>query len=171
MKDLETNQPVDINPSLGQVRIMDPAQKNPPEHIKMVNLGQEIQLVGYDLANTQASPGQPLPVALHWKAIAQPATNYTVFTQLIGPDGLVWGQQDNQPQQGRYPTTAWSVEDKVVDRYDILVREDAPAGTYRLLAGMYYLATGERLPAYDENGQRLADDAIVLSTIDMMTRP
>jgi len=171
MADIETNQPIERNPILGQIRIMDPARTKPPPHTKIVELGQEIRLLGYDLADTQARPGEAVSLALHWEAIAQPATNYTVFTQLIGPDGLVWGQQDNQPQQGRYPTTAWSIGDGVVDRYDIPVREDAPVGSYTLLVGMYDLATGERLPAVDEPGNRLPNDAVVLGTVDVVREP
>jgi hypothetical protein len=150
---------------------MDPARTKPPPHTKIVELGQEIRLLGYDLADTQARPGEAVSLALHWEAIAQPATNYTVFTQLIGPDGLVWGQQDNQPQQGRYPTTAWSIKDRVVDRSDIIVREDAPEGSYSLLVGMYDVATGERLPAVNEQGHQLSNDAVVLGTIDVVRGP
>jgi hypothetical protein len=171
MADVETNQPIESNLILGRVRIMDPARTKPPEHARVVELGQEIRLLGYDLANTQARPGESISLALHWEAITQPSIDYTVFTQLIGPDGLVWGQQDNQPQQGGYPTTAWSIRDKVVDRYSIPVREDAPGGTYRLLVGMYDLATGERLPALDEQGRRLPDDAVFLSTIEIVREP
>ncbi len=169
MTDIETNRPIEGNPILGQVRIMDPARTQPPAHSKVVELGQEIQLLGYDLTDTQTRPGGYVSLALHWEAIAQPSTDYTVFTQLIGPDNLVWGQQDNQPQQGRYPTTAWSIRDRVVDRYDIMVREDAPEGSYTLLVGMYDLATGERLPAVDVDGHRLPNDAIVLSAIDIVS--
>jgi hypothetical protein len=113
-------------------------------------------------------PGEPVSLALYWKAILPPSIDYTVFTQLIGPDGQVWGQQDNQPQGGRYPTTAWTVDDRVVDRYDLATVEDAPAGTYRLLVGLYDLSTGERLAAIDENGQRFPDDAIYLSSIEIV---
>ena len=169
MTDIETNQPIRSNLVLGQVRIMDPSRTQFPAHPKLVELGQEIQLLGYDLTNTQVRPGGSVNMALHWEAIAQPSTNYTVFTQLIGPDGMVWGQQDNQPQLGRYPTTAWSIGDRVVDRYEIVVGEDAPEGSYSLIAGMYDLATGERLPAVDERGKRLPNDAIILSTIDIVS--
>jgi hypothetical protein len=171
MADIETNQPIDSNLVLGQVRIMDPASTQPPAHAKVVTLGQEIQLLGYDLPDTQVRPGESLSLALYWKAIAQPSTDYTVFTQLVGPDGTVWGQQDNQPQQGRYPTTAWSASDTVVDRYSLSVREGAPAGSYNLLGGMYDLATGERSPAIDAGGHRLPNDAIVLSAIEVVGQP
>ena len=90
-----------------------------------------------------------------------------MFTQLIGPDGLVWGQQDNQPQAGRYPTTSWNLRDKVVDRYDLELREGAPVGEYRLIVGMYDLKTGQRLAAVDKEGNHLADDAIMLTTINV----
>ena len=74
-------------------------------------------------------------------------------------------QQDNQPQGGRYPTTAWTVRDRVVDRYELVLREGAPSGEYRLLVGMYDLTTGERLMTIDQNGSRLPDDAIDLGEI------
>jgi hypothetical protein len=128
-------------------------------------LGSQIQLSGYDLSSEQLVVNEPLHLTLYWQAINQPRTDYTVFTQLIGPDGLVWGQQDNQPQGGRYPTTAWAVQDRVVDRYELTLREGAPPGQYRLLVGMYDLATGQRLTAIGEGGTRLPDDAILLTTL------
>jgi hypothetical protein len=171
MIDIETNQPIESNLILGQVRIMDPACTQPPAHAKVVTLGQEIQLLGYDLPDTQVRQGESIPLALYWEAIAQPSTDYTVFTQLTGPDGMVWGQQDNQPQQGRYPTTTWSPSDTVVDRYSLSVREDTPEGSYNLLVGMYDLTTGERSPAVDAGGHRLPNDAIILSTIEVVHQP
>jgi hypothetical protein len=144
---------------------MDLAQKGPPAHSVTVNLGDQIRLVGYDLAPTRLASGDRLSLALHWQAIDQPVADYTVFTQLIGPDGLVWGQKDNQPQEGRYPTTVWNVGDKVVDRYELQLKEGAPAGEYRLLVGMYDLTTGERLSATQADGNRLPDDAVTLANI------
>jgi hypothetical protein len=133
-----------------------------------VDLGEQIHLLGYDLVSPdQLKPGQTLNLALHWQAIRPPTADYTVFTQLIGPDGLVWGQQDSQPQGGRYPTTAWTVDQKVVDRYELTLRQDAPRGQYRLMVGMYQLATGQRLAAVGADGNRLADDAISLATISV----
>jgi hypothetical protein len=168
MTNINTNQPIDGSLVLGEIRIIDPARSQAPSNPRVVNLGQEIQLLGFDLDNSQVRPGEPVSLALHWKAIAPPSIDYTVFAQLIGPDGRVWGQQDNQPQRGRYPTTAWTVQDKVVDQYELTPAEDAPAGSYHLLVGMYDLATRERLAAIDGNGQRLPNDAIDLSSIEIV---
>ena len=139
-----------------------------------IELGKEIRLLGYDLSCPEnmasadcLNSNEKLHLALHWQPIGHPMADYTVFTQLIGPDGLVWGQQDNQPQAGRYPTTSWDLRDKVVDRYDLELRKGAPVGEYRLIVGMYDLKTGQRLAAVDKEGNHLADDAIMLTSINV----
>lgn len=152
---------------LGRIRVLDPAQTAAPAYPLRVTLDNRLQLLGYDLTTGQSDGQTILNLALHWQALTPPPADYTVFTQLIGPDGLVWSQQDNQPQAGRYPTSTWTVNDKVVDRYRLALQEDAPPGTYRLLAGMYELATGQRLLAVDEAGQPLADNAILLTTLNI----
>ena len=178
---------------LEQVRVRDPAEGTPPSHPLLVDLGGQIQLLGYDLTPLsrgeraglagppsaesssplrkqgttadRAAPGQMMNLVLQWRAVEPPKSDYTVFTQLVGPDGLVWGQQDNQPQGGRYPTTSWAVGQPVVDRYDLVLRPDAPAGQYQLLTGMYELETGQRLSAVAADGTRLPADAIPLTTL------
>lgn len=106
-----------------------------------------------------------LDLVLYWRADQKPKADYTVFTQLIGPQGLIWGQQDNYPQAGRYPTRMWQAADRVVDRYRLRLREEAPSGTYRLVVGMYHLETGERLTALNEVGRRWPQDAIELAIL------
>jgi hypothetical protein len=152
---------------LGPIRVLDPAETAPPTHPQSARLGDQIELLGYDLVAEEFRAGQPLQLALHWRAISQPALDYTVFAQLISPEGLVRAQQDNQPQEGRYPTTAWSLQAKVVDRYTLTLAEGAPPGPYRLVVGMYDLATGQRLAAFDEAGRRWPDDAIELATVEI----
>jgi hypothetical protein len=152
---------------LGQVRVMDPARTRPPAHSLVVELGNQIQLLGFDLSSRQLADNELLSLTLHWQATKPTTTDYTAFTQLIGPDGMVWAQQDNQPQGGRYPTTAWALQDRVVDRYQLRLREGAPPGPYRLLVGMYDLSTGERLMAIGTDGARLPDDAIPLETVTL----
>jgi 4-amino-4-deoxy-L-arabinose transferase-like glycosyltransferase len=153
---------------LGKVRVRDADEGRPPGHQRHVDLDGQIRLIGYDLvlpAGASLVPGRTLPLVLYWQAIRRAAQDYTVFTQMVGPDGRVYGQQDNQPQGGRYPTTAWETGQVVIDRYDLTLGEGAPRGQYRLLVGMYDLATGVRLTAMDEDGRRLPDDAVELTTL------
>ncbi len=153
------------NIRVGHLRVKDPAGNKEPSHPLAVQLGDEIQLLGYDLSATRLTQDENLSLTLYWEAIRTPTNDYTVFTQLIGPDGMVWGQMDNQPQGGHFPTTAWTLNGRVVDRYDLKLRENSPLGEYRLLVGMYELSTGQRLTATSQNGERFANDAIPLATL------
>ncbi|MCS7261131.1 MAG: hypothetical protein NZ765_10180, partial [Anaerolineae bacterium] len=126
------------------------------------------QLLGYDLSpppHVPLSLGQPLNLTLYWRALRPLEDDYTVFTQLLGPDGRIWGQQDNQPQGGRYPTSRWEIGQTVVDRYVLVLHHNAPRGEYYLLVGMYKLASGERLAATDTDGRRIPEDAVRLTTL------
>ena len=109
--------------------------------------GAQIRLAGAETtAQAPLSPGGQLDVTLVWEALARPETDFTVFTQLIGPDGKVHGQKDNPPVFGTHPTTAWQQGEIVVDRYRIVLADGAPAGVYRLIAGLYEPQSGRRLP-------------------------
>jgi hypothetical protein len=151
---------------LGRVRIEDPATDAGPGHRLQVSLAKKIQLQGYDLTAASLSAGEPLGVRLYWQALTPLEADYTVFTQLLGPDARVWAQQDNQPQGGSFPTSTWPVHKTIIDRYNLALAEDAPQGSYQLLVGMYNLADGQRLPAIDAQGQRLYQDAVVIGPIN-----
>ncbi len=81
--------------------------------------------------------------------------DYTVFTHLVAADGRIVAQQDNQPGEGRYPTSIWDTGEIVVDRYHLSIAPDAPDGEHHLEVGMYLLSTLERLKVAsgDEEGQ------------------
>ncbi|OQY30546.1 MAG: hypothetical protein B6243_10230, partial [Anaerolineaceae bacterium 4572_5.2] len=108
--------------TLGQIRVLDIDRGKPP-HSLNIELGGQIELAGFQASSDNFSARQPLELTLYWQALQQPAFDYTVFAQLIGPDGQVWAQQDNQPQGGRYPTTVWAIQDRVVDRYELSLKE------------------------------------------------
>ncbi|MFN8458927.1 MAG: hypothetical protein U0401_30470, partial [Anaerolineae bacterium] len=149
------------------IRLLDPADGSSPPYPFSAQLGQAIQLTGYDLApNPITNPQLPISLTLYWRSTAPIPTDYTVFTQLLGPDGQIWAQWDNPPQGGRYPTTAWSTPDSVIDRYILKLREGAPPGQYRLLVGMYDPATSQRLPA-TINGQPQPNNAIELTQLTL----
>ena len=94
------------------------------------------------------APGETLELALTWEALRRPEDNYTLFAQLIGPDGKVWGQQDGPAGRTGHSTAAWLPGERVRLPWSVPLKPDAPSGTYRLLVGMYRQASGgvERLP-------------------------
>jgi len=139
---------VKVKPPLepGQLSIQHPLQ---------ANLGDQVTLLGYDVSPEIVQPGQTLDLTLYWQSRRQMTEDYTVFTHLVAADGRIVAQQDNQPAEGRYPTSVWDAGEIVVDRYRLAIAPAAPGGEYHLEVGMYLLSTLERLQiaSGDEEGQ------------------
>jgi len=135
------------------------------------NLGDKVELTGYklttDIASPQSgilttAPNTALRLTLYWHVLAPMEISYTVFTHLLDADGQLWAQKDNPPARGSYPTTDWRVGETIVDKYDIIIPPNAPAGRYELEVGLYDATTGQRLPLLDKTGQK-QNERVLLS--------
>jgi hypothetical protein len=129
-----------------------------------VGLGNQVDLIGYDLGTLEARPGETIALTLYWEARHDLGQDYTVFTHLIDYEDHVWAQKDSQPLGGNYPTSFWDAGDVVCDPYEIMLPPDVPAGHYELEVGLYLASTGERLSVLDDAGQVL-DNRILLDTV------
>lgn len=109
--------------------------------------------------------GQELTVETTWQTTAPPPADYTIFMQLLDGRGEIVAQADGQPQGGEYPTGLWSVGEVVHDSRRLALPAGLPAGRYRLVAGLYVLATQERLPITAGPGD--AADRALLAEIDV----
>ena len=111
--------------------------------------GPSIRLLGYQVASG-LSAERELEVTLVWEALGPIEGNYTAFVHLLDEHGQRWGQADNWPGQGSYPTRHWRPGDVIVDRYQVKIHPCLPPGRHRLEVGWYDLATGDRLrtPGY-----------------------
>lgn len=138
--------PPDQTPPLPVV--IHPAPVNMPEDISPAGavLDTGVRLLGSRLVSPRPAAGGWLRFTLFWEALEPVERDLTVFTQLLGPDGRVWGQQDHQPKGGWYATSLWLPGRVVADDYAFQVADGAPPGEYRLIAGMYDPQTLERLP-------------------------
>jgi len=90
-----------------------------------------------------------------------------VFVHLVGEEGQPLAQGDGPPLDGDYPTGLWAYGDVIADPRAVALPDDLPSGHYTLLVGLYSLQTGERLPAFDEQGARLSADAIPLGIVEV----
>lgn len=107
---------------------------------------QGIRLLGFRLARKTAyAPGDPLTVELFWQTQAPLAKDYTIFVQLLGSDGRLYGQIDTQPLQGAAPTSQWTPGEVIRDSYTFSIAGDTLPGNYHLIVGLYQSETGERL--------------------------
>jgi hypothetical protein len=125
-------------------------------------LEQNVALLGFDLPQTTARPGESVPMTLYWKALAPMTVNLRVFIHLIGPDGHLWGQSDKW-NPADYPTARWPQDYYVRDEHDVQLQPDAPAGQYQVIAGLWNAETGARMHRLDDTGQPTGADGVLLS--------
>jgi hypothetical protein len=146
-----------------------PSRPSPPieslgiEHPMTAELDSQVRFLGYNLEG-DFRPGGGLHLTLFWQALAEMDENYTVFTHLIDEKGDVWGQKDNQPVDGFYPTGGWTAGEIVRDQYDLTISLETSPDLYRIAVGMYRAETGERLSA-EQDGILLPDDRIILGEL------
>lgn len=164
------DRPLPERPSLTEdVNILDyPLRARTVQHPLHLNFNGQIELLGYDLSADQVRPGDTLKLTLYWHALTELEEDYTVFTHLLGElynpatSDFLWGQKDSMPLDGAYPTSRWLENEVVVDRYAIAVQPNAPLELYRVEVGIYLLETEQRLPVFNDKGERLAEDRLLL---------
>jgi hypothetical protein len=82
---------------------------------------------------------------------------------LLNSGSKVVAQRDLQPQAGAAPTTTWLPGEILTDAYTLSLPGDLPPGDYRLIAGMYNAASGQRL-AVDRGGDFVEIGRIALQS-------
>jgi 4-amino-4-deoxy-L-arabinose transferase-like glycosyltransferase len=146
------------------------------EHRLDWRLGDVARLVGYRLDAERLAPGESFKLTLFWEPLRATDVAYTVFVHLW--DGqTIWGQKDGQPQAcpepcrrgGMWPTTDWYPGDLIIDTRQVPVKPKTPPGKYQLIAGLYRLETGERLPAYGADG-RLRGDYVSVTEVSVLEK-
>jgi hypothetical protein len=120
-------------------------------------------LEGAQLEEGMVRPGGTLTLDLYWSSLSPTNEDYTVFVHLLNEHGDLVGQGDGPPVSGRYPTSAWSPGELILDRHVVPVSNETPSGNYTLVAGLYRGSDGTRL-MIDSLGKN-ATDTVVLGEI------
>jgi hypothetical protein len=136
---LATNSPIvgraDENYLVGAILDVVPATMQHPVHC---NFDHRVELVGYDLESPRpdtAGPGQAFAITWYWRSMAPVPAGYQIFLHVDG-----YGQRlngDHEPVQGHYPVRLWDDGDIVVDRQELRVPANFPAGDYQYFIGFY----------------------------------
>jgi transmembrane protein TMEM260 (protein O-mannosyltransferase) len=126
-----------------------------------VNFDDRILLLETEWRDRTLSPGTPLELGVLWGCLQAMDADYTLFVQLLGPDGTLKGQVDVWPQEGTHPTSAWHEGETIEDHYTIPLADDAPPGRYQVAIGWYLLETMQRLPVLDNEGEAVDDRMLV----------
>ena len=120
---------------------------DPPtmSHAQSARFGDFAELLGFDVEQASLSPERPLGLTLYWRAAnTEPITApYTVFTQILAPDGHLVAQHDAPPAA---PTTQWTPGQIVTDFHSLTVSDPAYRGPATLIIGWYNSASIQRVP-------------------------
>jgi hypothetical protein len=139
-----------------------------PMYPLSIRFGDEARLTGYDGPASSIQAGQTITLTLYWQATRPTQNDYHVFIHLICANGKLMAQDDGVPGQGWFPSLIWAAGDVIRDEHKLELPPDTPARACELSSGLYNFDTGDRLPATDASGQRLADDRVVLARLDVL---
>jgi hypothetical protein len=153
----EAGQPVDDRLVLGRVRILDTAPVlQPPVAQPLAMWGEQMRLTAAHVTTDAAA--HVYKVQLTWQAAAVMHADYTVFVQMLDADGRMVSQQDQEPGDGRAPTSLWLQGELVDDTHHVPI----PSGAWHtMIVGVYDHQSGKRLTL---TGSAEGQDHLVLQT-------
>ncbi|MCL4295179.1 MAG: DUF2142 domain-containing protein [Anaerolineae bacterium] len=151
--------------TIGQLKLVPTRWPSIPNTPPVAEFEDHIRLTGTALIGCQ-DQRHGCEITFKWLAESKPAADYTVFIQLWPSDP----QQkfigfDSQPLSGDYPTRLWDTGEVILDPHELDL-STTPPGEYRILAGLYNLSTGVRLPAR-AGGVPLPDNAVNLGRLQI----
>lgn len=104
------------------------------------------QLIGYDIdaSRLQAMPngwhgenGKVLRVTLYWRVDEKIESDALVSVKIVRNDQRVFGQIDQRPVSGAYPTNAWRAGEIIADTYDVPLVLGITPSDYTLTVTLY----------------------------------
>jgi 4-amino-4-deoxy-L-arabinose transferase-like glycosyltransferase len=119
----------------------------PPPTLPLV-FADRFALLGAELKQTSAAPGDTVQLITYWEVLAADPTPVVAFVHLTS-DGLdIWGQHDGLDVRpvGLLPG------DRFAQVHPVPIKPEAPPGTYHLQVGLYGPDTLLRLPILTETG-------------------
>jgi hypothetical protein len=111
--------------------------------------GDAIDLLGVDSGGGVWHTGQTAQLTTYWQTRRPNEFNYVLFVHLTpvdDPAGAPLFQDDRQPCDGSYPTTAWTSDEIVSDFRKLDIPPDLKPGEYELSVGWYLLPDLSHLP-------------------------
>jgi hypothetical protein len=105
-------------------------------------VGPDIRLHTAEMEQTLGVAGpSTLTVGLEWSSVRPLASNLKVSVRLLDPNGDLRVSTDTQPGYGFSPTSLWRPDERVGDRYVLLLPDDLPADDGYRLVFVFYQAT------------------------------
>lgn len=156
--------------TLAEVEVTRPAAPLAPlrlalTHPRQQQVGEALRWLGFDLADRPWQPGDDLTVSLGWQVQQTPMRTWRAFVQILDGDGRVAAGWEGPPLPN-LPTIEWRAGDLLRTPFALRLPASLPDGRYRLIAGLFDPATGQRLAPH---GQRA--DFLTLAQATVQGRP
>lgn len=118
-----------------------------PERATRVNqnLGERVELVGYEIGARALRRGEFFDAALYWKLAQAVNYNYQVTLQLLNANGENVAQTDEMPLGQVLPMTRWQTDILYREPLRLKIPETLAAGAYRAIVKLYEPRSGEIL--------------------------
>lgn len=129
----------------------------------LLDYGNGIQLIRYDVSPRSLQAGQSVTVTLDWLSTTRGEQDYIVSLQLIDEKTNKVAQSDSAPVNGNAPTSTWVADQRIEDVHVLNVSSGAPPGAYRLLLVLYRPNDFAHLGAYASDGIYLGDEVSLMS--------
>ena len=133
-----------------------------PETATDIVFGERLALLGFDLAQSEVTPGDSLRVNLYWRVLGAMDRDYSIYMHLVdGDPAAKIGAYDSYPGGGLTSTSLLVPGTVIKDAFSLPVQRITENGTEaQLLVGLYDAKTGERLPRTDSSGQGIGEQPL-----------
>jgi 4-amino-4-deoxy-L-arabinose transferase-like glycosyltransferase len=129
-----------------------PPEAYPYEHVSMVDFGQQVRLLGWEVEKELAELEELyyFDITIYWQSLQPMTENYRVYLKLVDSDGRVWRENDSNPIFGFFLTSQWEEGVILRDKHGLEVPPDAPSGIYYIGLSLFDPELGKGLnPAVD----------------------
>ncbi len=107
-----------------------------------VQIGNDLDFLGYKTATLTFTPGQTVTVETYWRVRSRPTTSLSLMAHLLNSDGQPLAVGDGLS----VPVDQWEPGDIIVQQHRFAVPAGTPAGPTWLRIGAYTLPDARRWP-------------------------
>jgi hypothetical protein len=137
-----------------------------PEYQTRTEFAGGPTLIGYDLSNSSARPGESIELTLYWLGTGPSAENLVSFVH-IGKgrqSNPLAASHDAQICDAAYPTTRWAEGEIILDRHPLTIAEATPSDTYEIAVGLYRVSDRVRLDIV-QSDRPAQDNRVTIGTL------
>jgi hypothetical protein len=109
--------------------------KSTPAQSLDARLGDQLRVLGYDLAPQALHRGETATLVTHFELGQRLSPGWSLFFHLDGPGGF--RNLDHVPVEGAYPLERWRPGQSIRDRLPITFTGAMPPGTYTVFVGLF----------------------------------